>query len=194
MIFFECFFSLDFFCCKKTLRYKKPKFIYVSESKSFFFDACSHERRRRRRQKRTRPAKNAFVVSWWRWWWSKSCLSVSSSNRELSPLFETASCRDPHTKKREEEISLRSFRFEGHTTTTRETDCSSHITCVFRGVWDDEEVARPRKAEAWVCDTADDLDAAVCMTLSLLCRLRRACFLCRIEEREREIFFVPLIY
>ena len=79
-----------------------------------------------------------------------------------------------------------------HTTTTRETDCSSHITCVFRGVWDDEEVARPkRKAEAWVCDTADDLfkDAAlVCMTLSLSSAddERRACFLCR---RRRERFF-----
>ena len=82
-----------------------------------------------------------------------------------------------------------------HTTTTRETDCSSHITCVFRGVCDDEEVARPkRKAEEawWVCDTADDLfkDAAlVCMTLSLSSKAddeRRACFLCR---RRRERFF-----
>ena len=73
-----------------------------------------------------------------------------------------------------------------HTTTTRETDCSSHITCVFRGVWDDEEVARPRKAEAWVCDTADDLkDAAlVCMTLSLLCRLRDVRVFCAEEERD----------
>ena len=72
-----------------------------------------------------------------------------------------------------------------HTTTTRETDCSSHSTCVFRGVWDDEEVARPRKAEARVCDTADDLDAAlVCMTLSLLCRLRDVRVFCAEEERD----------
>ncbi len=108
MLFLSRFFLLQ------TLRYKKPKFIYVSESKSFFFDACSHERRRRRRQKRTRPAKNAFVVSWWRWWWSKSCLSVSSSNRELSPLFETASssnsCRDPHKKKGGDIFAIISIR------------------------------------------------------------------------------------
>ena len=89
---------------------------------------------------------------------------------------------------------MRSFRFEGHThTTTRETDCSSHITCVFRGVWDDEEVARPRKAEAWVCDTADDLfkDAAlVCMTLSLSSADDETCVF--FVQKKREIFFVPL--
>ena len=101
---------------------------------------------------------------------------------------------DPHTHKKEEEISLRYFDSGTHTQQQRETDCSSHITCVFRGVCDDEEVARPkRKAEeAWVCDTADDLfkDAAlVCMTLSLSSTAddeRRACFLCR---RRRERFF-----
>ena len=97
-----------------------------------------------------------------------------------------------HTKKGRRRYLCDHFDSKDTHTTTRETDCSSHITCVFRGVWDDEEVARPRKAEAWVCDTADDLfkDAAlVCMTLSLSSKAddeRRACFLCR---RRRERFF-----
>ena len=97
-----------------------------------------------------------------------------------------------HTKKGRRRYLCDHFDSKDTHTTTRETDCSSHITCVFRGVWDDEEVARPRKAEAWVCDTADDLkDAAlVCMTLSLLCRLRETCVF--FVQKKREIFFVPL--
>ena len=91
-----------------------------------------------------------------------------------------------HTKKGRRRYLCDHFDSKDTHTTTRETDCSSHITCVFRGVWDDEEVARPRKAEAWVCDTADDLkDAAlVCMTLSLLCRLRDVRVFCAEEERD----------
>ena len=201
MLFFSRFFLLQ-----KDFEIQKTKTIFYvssSASKSFFFDACSHERRRRRRrrrrQKRTRPAKNH--LSSFRGGGGggggQKAASPSRLRIENSPPFLRRHHRvGIHThKKREEEISLRSFRFEGHThTTTRETDCSSHITCVFRGVCDDEEVARPkRKAEeACVCDTADDLfkDAAlVCMTLSLSSTAddeRRACFLCR---RRRERFF-----
>ena len=95
---------IDFFCCKKTLRYKKPKPFFTSHQSrkaSSSTRVVTNDDDDDDDDKRERgPRKPPFVVSWWRWWWSKSCLSVSSSNRELSPLFETASCRDPHTQKK----------------------------------------------------------------------------------------------
>ena len=189
MLFFSRFFLLQ-----KDFEIQKTKTIFYvssSESKSFFFDACSHERRRRRRrrrQKRTRPAKNH--LSSFRGGSGGGGQKAASPSRlriENSPPFLRRHRVGIHThKKGRRRYLCDHFDSKDTHTTTRETDCSSHITCVFRGVWDDEEVARPRKAEAWVCDTADDLkDAAlVCMTLSLLCRLRDVRVFCAEEERD----------
>ena len=119
MLFFSRFFLLQ-----KDFEIQKTKTIFYvssSESKSFFFDACSHERRRRRRrrrrQKRTRPAKNH--LSSFRGGsggGGQKAASPSRLRRENSPPFLRRHRVGIHnTQKREEEISLRSFRFEGHT-------------------------------------------------------------------------------
>ena len=186
MLFFSRFFLLQ-----KDFEIQKTKTIFYvsSESKSFFFDACSHERRRRRRrrQKRTRPAKNHLSSFRGGGGGGQKAASPSRLRIENSPPFLRRHRVGIHTQKKGRRRYLCDhFDSKDTHTTTRETDCSSHITCVFRGVWDDEEVARPRKAEAWVCDTADDLkDAAlVCMTLSLLCRLRDVRVFCAEEERD----------
>ena len=201
MLFFSRFFLLQ-----KDFEIQKTKTIFYvsSESKSFFFDACSHERRRkrrrrrrrRRRQKRTRPAKNH--LSSFRGGSGGGGQKAASPSRlriENSPPFLRRHRVGIHThKKGRRRYLCDHFDSKDTHTTTRETDCSSHITCVFRGVWDDEEVARPkRKAEAWVCDTADDLfkDAAlVCMTLSLSSADYETCVF--FVQKKREIFFVPL--
>ena len=110
------FFSRFFFWCKKTFEIQKTKTIFYvssSESKSFFFDACvvtnddddvndDDDDKRERGPRKTLSSQKAA--------------SPSRLRRENSPPFLRRHRVGIHnTQKREEEISLRSFRFEGHT-------------------------------------------------------------------------------
>ena len=191
----SAFFLSIFFGAKRLLRYKKPKPFFTSHqsrkassSTRLVTNDDDDDVNDDKRERGPRKTLSSFRGGGGG---GQKAASPSRLRIENSPPFLRRHRVGIHThKKGRRRYLCDHFDSKDTHTTTRETDCSSHITCVFRGVWDDEEVARPRKAEAWVCDTADDLkDAAlVRMTLSLLCRLRRACFLCRIEERERDFF------
>ena len=191
--FFWVLFFSRFFLLQKDFEIQKTKTIFYvsSESKSFFFDAYRHERRRRRRrrQKRTRPAKNHLSSFRGGGGGGQKAASPSRLRIENSPPFLRRHRVGIHThKKREEEISLRSFRFEGHTQQQHRERPTVVVTVpVFFAAFGtrrrSRDHAKPKRGCATQRTTSKTRRWCAWLSLSSADYERRACFLCRRRER-----------